>query len=116
MDLNHDYNGNNELLLAGSSERLQMCKCAILAYGDLGYTDPPIPDIRDAIGMYTDSEGIDDLRNKIYEILIISQVVTEDEIISIDIISEPNDNIAVVDLQLSFGSDRFSLPSTLIGV
>ena len=54
MDFNHDYNGTNELLVVGSRERLQACKCVILAFGDLGYTDPPIPSLGDAIGEFTD--------------------------------------------------------------
>lgn len=66
MDLNHDYNdGENPFLVIGAAERLQACKAAILAYGDLGYTDPPLPDIRDAIGDYTDVDGMDRVKRKV---------------------------------------------------
>lgn len=110
MDLNHGYDGTNELLVAGSSERLQACKCVILAFGDLGYTDPPIPDISKSIGDYTDSQGMDTLKARIYELLLLSQVVMENEILSIDVVSNKGTDGFIVDLQFTFGSDRFDLP------
>ena len=110
MDFNHDYDGTNELLVVGGRERLQTCKCVILAYGDLGYTDPSLPDISSAIGEYTDDDGFDMIRNKIYEILIISQVVRDNEIISIDVTSEKGDDHFTVDMQFTFGSETFEIP------
>ena len=86
MDFNHDYDGTNELLVAGSRERLQACKCVILAFGDLGYTDPPIPDISDALGEYTDSDGMEALT------------------------SLQGDDHFTVSLKLVFGSETFNLP------
>lgn len=109
MDLNHDYDGTNELLLDGNRERLQACKCVILAYGDLGYTDPTIPDLRDALGEYTDDYGAELVRSKIYEILVVSQVVREDEIISVDVVSPVGADYFTVDLQLTFGNDNFEI-------
>ena len=70
MDFNHDYDGTNELLIVGSKERLQACKCVILAFGDLGYTDPPIPSLGDAIGDYTDFQGIASVKRKIHDFLL----------------------------------------------
>lgn len=110
MDFSHDYDGTNELLVAGSRERLQACKCVILAFGDLGYTDPPIPDISDALGEYTDSDGMEALKSKIHEILILSQVVRDDEILSLDVTSLQGDDHFTVSLQLVFGSETFNLP------
>lgn len=116
MDLNHDYNGINELLVVGSAERLQMCKCVILSFGDLGYTDPAVPDISTALGEYTDGEGVDILKNKIYEILLVSQVVLDSEIVSIDVTSPYGDDRFHVDLQLTFGSSSFELSTTPGGI
>lgn len=110
MDLYHDYNGDNELLVVGIAERLQMCKCVILSYGDLGYTDPSIPDISEALGDYTDDYGLEAIKNKIYEILILSQVVRDDEISFLDVISKPGADYVTVDLQLSFGSTTLDVP------
>lgn len=115
MDLSHDYNGNNELLVAGSYERLQMCKCVILACGDLGYTDPSIPDIRDALGTYTDEYGLESIKNKIYEILILSQVVRDNEIVSLDVTSQPGYDYVTVDLQFSFGATSLEVPIMIRG-
>lgn len=109
MDFNHDYNGTNELLVVGSRERLQACKCVILAFGDLGYTDPPIPSLGDAIGEYTDFDGVEAVKNKIHDILIRSQVVREDEIGGIDVISPNGDDRFTVDLQLTFGNETFEV-------
>jgi len=111
MDLSHDYDGTNELLVAGSRERLQACKCVILAFGDLGYTDPPIPDLGDAIGEFTDLDGIDAVKNKIYQILVLSHVVTDDEILSLEVTSPQGDDRFTVDLQLTFGQEVFDIPS-----
>lgn len=110
MDFNHDYDGTNELLVVGSKERLQACKCAILAYGDLGYTDPPLPDISQSLGDYTDTNGFNTIKNKIYEILIVSQVVKDNEILSIEVTSNEGDDHYTVDLQLTFGSETFGIP------
>lgn len=109
MDFSHDYNGTNELLIIGSKERLQACKCVILAFGDLGYTDPPIPSLGDAIGDFTDYDGQTAVKNKIREILIRSQVVRDDEILGIDIISQVGDERFTVDLQLTFGNETFDV-------
>ena len=109
MDFSHDYDGTNELLVVGSRERLQACKCVILAFGDLGYTDPPLPDLSQAIGDFTDYNGQTALKNKIHEILIRSQVVREDEILGIDVVSQTGDERFTVDLQLTFGSETFDV-------
>ena len=113
MDFNHDYDGTNELLVVGSRERLQACKCVILAYGDLGYTDPPLPDISEAIGEYTDESGAESVKNKIYEILIRSQVVMDSEIRSLEVTSDIGDDHFTVDLQLTFGSEKFEIPAVV---
>ena len=109
MDSNHDYDGTNELLVTGSRERLQACKCVIMSFGDLGYTDPQVPNLGEAIGEYTDYDGIDSVQSKIHEILIRSQVVREDEIISIDVISRVGEDRFTVDLQLTFGNETFDV-------
>lgn len=109
MDLNHDYDGTNELLVVGSRERLQACKCVLLAFGDLGYTDPSVPSLADAIGQYTDGDGFEAIRAKIREILVISQVVRDDEILSVDVTSATGDSRFTVGLQLSFGSETFDV-------
>lgn len=109
MDFNRDYDGTNELLVVGSRERLQACKCVILAFGDLGYTDPPLPALSEAIGDFTDYDGQTAVKNKIHEILIRSQVVREDEILGIDIISQVGDDRFTVDLRLTFGSETFDV-------
>ena len=111
MDLNHDYDGTNELLVVGSRERLQACKCVILAYGDLGYTDPPIPDLSESLGEYTDFNGIEAVKTKIYQILILSHVVTDNEILSLEVTSPQGDDRFMVDLQLTFGREVFEIPS-----
>lgn len=113
MDFNHDYDGTNELLVVGTRERLQACKCVILAYGDLGYTDPPLPDISSAIGAYTDELGTEAVKNKIYEILIRSQVVRDSEIRSLEVTSGIGDDHFTVDLQLTFGSETFEIPAVV---
>lgn len=111
MDLNHDYDGTNELLVVGSRERLQACKCVILAFGDLGYTDPPIPDLSESLGDYTDFNGIESVKSKIYQILVLSQVVRDDEILSLEVTSPQGDDRFTVDLQLTFGSETFDIPT-----
>ena len=110
MDLNHDYDGTNELLVVGSRERLQACKCVILAYGDLGYTDPPIPDLSESLGEYTDFNGIEAVKAKIYQILILSHVVTDNEILSLEVTSLQGNDRFTVDLQLTFGREVFDIP------
>lgn len=107
--MNHDYNGTNDLLLVGSAERLQVCKSVILSFGDLGYTDPSIPDISDALGEYTDNLGAEALRNKVYEILLISQVVRDEEIVAINVASPVGANHFSVELQFTFGSEKFEI-------
>lgn len=109
MDLNHDYDGTNELLVVGTRERLQSCKCVLLAFGDLGYTDPPLPDLSDALGEYTDYYGTEIVKNKIREILLLSQVVSAEEILSIAVTSLQGDDHFTVDLELSFGNTSFEL-------
>ena len=109
--MNHDYDGTNELLVVGSRERLQACKCVILAFGDLGYTDPPIPDLSEALGDYTDFNGIEAVKSKIYQILVLSQVVRDDEILSLEVTSPQGDDRFTVDLQLTFGSETFDIPT-----
>lgn len=111
MDLNHDYDGTNELLVVGSRERLQSCKCVILAFGDLGYTDPPIPDLSDAVGDYTDFYGVEAVKSKLREILILSQIVRADEIQSIEVTSMQGDDHFTVDMQFTFGSETFDIPA-----
>lgn len=111
MDLSHDYDGTNELLVVGSRERLQACKCVILAFGDLGYTDPSIPDLSEAIGDFTDFNGIEAVRSKIYQILILSHVVKDNEILSLEVTSPQGDDRFTVDLQLTFGQEVFDIPS-----
>lgn len=111
MDLNHDYDGTNELLLVGGRERLQACKCVILAFGDLGYTDPAIPDLSEAMGDYTDYSGIESVKSKIREILLLSQVVNKDEILSLEVTSPQGDDRFTVDLQLTFGTETFDIPA-----
>ena len=109
--MNHDYDGTNELLVVGSRKRLQSCKCVILAFGDLGYTDPTIPDLSDAVGDYTDFYGVEAVKSKLREILILSQVVRADEIQSIEVTSTQGDDHFTVDMQFTFGSETFDIPA-----
>jgi hypothetical protein len=104
VDFNHDFNGNNEFLLTGTKERLQMVKAAILSFGDMGYTDPPVPNIQYAIGDYTDSNGRAALEGAIRENLISSMVVRPDEIVSIQVVSPIGDNKFQVQLGFTFGT------------
>ncbi len=113
MDFSHDYDGTNELLVVGSQERLQACKCVLLAYGDLGYTDPPLPDISSVLGEYTDYDGAEAVKSKIYEILIRSQVVRDDEILSLEVTSDIGADHYTIDLQFTFGSDTFEIPAVV---
>lgn len=113
MDLNHDYTEHEAFLLAGASERLQMCKCAILAFGDMGYTDPSIPDLRKAVGEYTDEQGISALQSKIREILEIGQLCTPEEIVAINITSPIGGESFVVQLVLTFGTEVVDVPAVL---
>lgn len=104
MDLNHDYNdGQNPFLVIGAAERLQACKTVLLAFGDLGYTDPPIPDIRDAIGDYTDSTGIESVRRKVREILTMSFVVLDSEILSVEVTSPVGADLFHIEVEFTFG-------------
>lgn len=113
MDLNHDYVEQEPFLVAGARERLQMCKCAILAFGDLGYTDPPLPDLREFLGEYTDLPTDAALEARIREILEIGQLCTPEEIISIAVTSPVGADRFTVSLQLSFGSEVFDAPAIL---
>lgn len=103
MDINHDFDGTNEFVLTGSAERLQMVKNVILSFGDMGYTDPAIPDIRYAIGEYTDAAGQTLLADAIREALMLSQVVRPEEILDISITSQIGSNEFTADLSFTFG-------------
>lgn len=103
MDLNHDYNGDNEFLLSGNAQRLQQVKTAILSFGDMGYTDPPVPNIQQAIGEYTDEAGKAALKGTIREILIDSMVVRPEEIVSIEVTSVTGDGKFEARLGFTFG-------------
>lgn len=87
MDFNHDYNGDNEFLISGNAQRLQQAKAAILSFGDMGYTDPVIPNIQYSIGEYTDGASNIALEGAIREILIKSMVVRPEEIATIEVTS-----------------------------
>lgn len=112
MDLNHDYNGNNEFLISGSAQRLQQVKAVILSFGDMGYTDPAVPNIQYAIGEYTDEEGQTALRNAVREILVTSMVVRPEEILSIKVTSDVGANNYAVELGFTFGITTISLGGT----
>ena len=111
MDLNHDYIEHEPFLLAGAKERLQMCKCAILAMGDLGYTDPSLPDIREFVGAYTDAETGELLVQRIHEILLVGRLARAEEIISIKVVSEEGADHFQVRLDLAFGSEVLDVPT-----
>lgn len=113
MDLNHDYRGNEAFLLTGVPERLQACKCAIMAFGDLGYTDPEIPSIWPFIGAYTDTPTSSALESKIREILLISGLARPNDILSIKVTSLEGADHFTVDLKLAFGSEVFDVPAVL---
>lgn len=113
MDLNHDYTEHEAFLLAGVSERLQMCKCAILAFGDMGYTDPAIPDLRKFLGEYTDRPTADALASKIREILEIGQLCTSEEIIAINVTNPVGSETFQVQLVLTFGTEVLDVPTVL---
>lgn len=113
MDLNHDYVEHEPFLVAGAKERLQMCKCAILAFGDLGYTDPPLPDLREYLGEYTDAPTQEALEGRIREILELSQLCSPEEILSISVTSPVGADHFTVSLQLAFGSEVFDAPAVL---
>lgn len=110
MDFNHDYNGNNEFLLTGAKERLQMVKAAILSFGDMGYTDPQVPNVQYAIGDYTDAEGQAALEGAIHEILITSMVVRPEEIVNIKVTSPIGANGFAVKLDFTFGTTEIQHP------
>lgn len=113
MDLNHDYVEHEAFLLAGASERLQMCKCALLAYGDMGYTDPPIPDLREFIGQYTDTDAARALESKIREILEIGQLCTPEELLSVNVEGTTGSETFHVQLVFTFGTEVVDVPAVL---
>ena len=110
MDFNHDYNGDNEFLLTGNAQRLQQVKAAILSFGDMGYTDPAVPNIQRAIGDYTDENGHMALEGAIREILITSMVVRPEEIAGIMVTSPVGANGFTVQLGFTFGELKFTHP------
>lgn len=112
MDLNHDYIEHEPFLVAGGKERLQMCKCAILAKGDLGYTDPPIPDLRMALGQYTDAPAAREVEQAIRSLLEIAQLARPDEILSIEAVPYPEG--FTVALNLSFGTEVLDVPTAIL--
>lgn len=112
MDLNHDYVEHEAFLVAGARERLQMCKCAVLANGDLGYTDPPIPDMRDAIGEYTDAPTAREVEQMVRSVLELSQLVRPSEILSIEAVPYPEG--FSVTLNLSFGTEVLDVPTAIL--
>lgn len=111
MDFNHDFNGDNVFLLSGAKERLQSVKAAVLSFGDMGYTDPEVPDIRYAIGDYTDPAGHRALENAIREILITSMIVRPEEIVGINVVSPVGGNGFVVRLDFTFGTTQIDHPA-----
>lgn len=110
MDFNHDYNGTNEFLLSGNAQRLQQVKAAILSFGDMGYTDPTVPNIQYAIGEYTDDSGFAAIEGTIRDILISSMVVRADEIAGINVTSPKGDRMFSVNLKFTFGTIEFTYP------
>lgn len=110
MDFNHDFNGNNEFVLTGAKERLQMVKSAILSFGDMGYTDPVVPNIQYAIGDYTDPNGHRALADALREILITSMIVRPEEIVDIKITSPIGDNGFAARLDFTFGKLELTHP------
>ena len=110
MDFNHDYNGDNEFLLSGNAQRLQQVKAAILSFGDMGYTDPVVPNIQRAIGAYTDENGHIALEGAIREILVTSMVVRPEEIVSIAVTSPIGDKSFTARLGFTFGKLKVTNP------
>ena len=104
MDFNHDYSGTNEFLVTGNQERLQAIKTVVYAYGDLGYTDPPIPSIEGVVGEYTDADAMRALETDLRRVLLLSQVVRDTDIVSIQVVSSVGDNKFKVAMQFVFGS------------
>ena len=113
MDLNHDYVEHEAFLLAGASERLQMCKCAILASGDMGYTDPAIPDLRKFIGSYTDGGTATTLEARIREILETGGLCTPEELVSVATINPIGSETFQVQLVFTFGTEVVDVPAVL---
>lgn len=113
MDLNHGYIDNEAFLLAGASERLQMCKCAILAFGDMGYTDPAVPDLRNFIGEYTDGQSAAALGTRIREILEVGELCTPEEIVSVDVTNPIGSDTFHVQLVFTFGTEVVDVPAVL---
>lgn len=113
MDMNHDYVETEPFLLAGVPERLQACKCAVLAFGDMGYTDPAIPSLKSFIGEYTDSPTNEELEKAIRSVLTISQLASEKEIQAIQVISPVGADYFTVSLEFTFGTEVFDVPAVL---
>ena len=110
MDFNHDFNGDNEFVLSGNAQRLQQVKTAILSFGDMGYTDPEVPNIQYAIGEYTDMDDHIRLEGAIREILITSMVVRPEEIVGIQVTSPVGANGFTAQLGFTFGKVEISHP------
>lgn len=111
MDFNHDFNGNNEFLLSGAKERLQMVKAAILSFGDMGYTDPEVPNVQLSVGDYTDPAGQENLELALRDALITSMVVRPEEIVSIKVTSPVGDNKFTARLDFTFGTTEIQHPA-----
>ena len=110
MDLNHDFNGDNEFLVTGPKERLQRVKAVIMAFGDMGYTDPALPNVQYAIGDYTDSAGKQALEGALKEILVTSMVVRPEEIVNVSVISATGANSFTARLDFTFGTVEVKNP------
>ena len=108
MDLNHDYKSkNDQVLVYMAADRLQRIKTAILSFGDMGYTDPPVPNIALYIGEYTDTAACRSLESAIRTIILDSCTAQAQEIVNISV--QPNEayNGFVVSLNMSFGTGTF---------
>lgn len=110
MDFNHDFNGDNEFLLSGNAQRLQQVKATILSFGDMGYTDPEVPNIQYAIGEYTDMDNHIRLEGAIREILITSMVVRPEEIAEIQVTSPVGSSGFTAQLGFTFGKVEIAHP------
>lgn len=110
MDFNHDFNGDNEFLLSGNAQRLQQVKAVILSFGDMGYTDPGVPNIQHTIGQYTDTDNHIRLEGAIREILVTSMVVRPEEIVRIQVVSPVGANGFTTLLGFTFGKLTLAHP------
>lgn len=110
MDFNHDYNGSNEFLLSENAQRLQQVKAAILSFGDMGYTDPQVPNIQRAIGEYTDGAGASALEGVLRDILVTSMIVRPEEIARISVTSPEGGSAFVAELGFTFGKLSLQYP------